>query len=594
MSLTPSIPAVPTTTGDVVVPAHRQEAEWWKSAVVYQIYPRSFADSDGDGIGDLRGIIGKLDYLAALGVDVIWLSPVYRSPQDDNGYDISDYEDVDPMFGTLADVDELIAGVHERGMKIVMDLVVNHTSDEHPWFVESRSSVDSPKRDWYWWRQARPGHEPGTPGAEPTNWASFFSGPAWEYDEASGEYFLHLFSRKQPDLNWENPQVREAVYAMMRRWVDRGVDGFRMDVINLISKQLNDDGSLPDGVVGAGGLGDGTPFCMNGPRIHEFLQEMHREVLAGRNLITVGETPGATVADAIRYTAPVPGEVNMVFTFEHVDMDSAPGGSKWDLAPLRWSALKANFSAWQEGLAEVGWNSLYWNNHDQPRIVSRWGDDGAHRVESAKSLGTVLHLLRGTPYVYQGEELGMTNAHFTSVGSYRDIESVNWAAEAATRGVPTESIVRSLATKSRDNARTPVQWDASANAGFTTGTPWLTVNPNHTTINAEAAVADPGSVFHHYRRLIALRHTLPVVVHGDCRLLLPADERVFAYVRTLGEERLLVIANLSGESVEVDLGADAALLAGELLITTHDDGAAPTDGRLTLAPWESRAVLTLS
>jgi oligo-1,6-glucosidase len=576
----------------VVVPDYRQPEDWWKSAVVYQIYPRSFADSDGDGIGDLRGIIGRLDYLAALGVDVLWLSPVYRSPQDDNGYDISDYEDVDPMFGTLADVDELIAGVHERGMKIVMDLVVNHTSDEHPWFVESRSSKDSPKRDWYWWRPARPGREPGTPGAEPTNWASFFSGPAWEYDEASGEYYLHLFSRKQPDLNWENPEVRQAVFAMMRRWLQRGVDGFRMDVINLISKQLNDDGSLPDGAVrGGGALGDGTPFCMNGPRIHEFLQEMHQEVLAGRNLITVGETPGATVADAIRYTAPEPGEVNMVFTFEHVDMDTAPGGSKWDLAPLRWPELKANFTAWQEGLAEVGWNSLYWNNHDQPRIVSRWGDDGVHRVESAKSLGTVLHLLRGTPYVYQGEEFGMTNAHFTSVGSYQDIESVNWAAEAAARGVPEESIVRSLATKSRDNARTPVQWDASANAGFTTGTPWLTVNPNHATINAQAAVADPGSVFHHYRRLIELRHTLPVVVHGDYRLLLPAHEHVFAYVRTLDGQRLLVIANLSGESVEADLGNDADLLAGELLITTHDDGAAPQGGQLTLAPWESRALL---
>ncbi len=400
-------------------------ADWWKSAVVYQVYPRSFADSDGDGIGDVRGVIGKLDYLAALGVDVLWLSPIYRSPQDDNGYDISDYEDIDPMFGSLADVDELIAGVHDRGMKIVMDLVVNHTSDEHPWFVESRSGKDSPKRDWYWWRRAREGHEPGTPGAEPTNWASFFSGPAWEYDEASGEYFLHLFSKKQPDLNWENPEVRQAVYRMMRWWLGRGVDGFRMDVINLISKQVNDDGSLPDGVVHGGALGDGTPFCMNGPRIHEFLHEMHEAVLKDRNLITVGETPGATVADGRLYTDPARGEVNMVFTFEHVDLDTVPGGSKWDLAPLKLTDLKANLGAWQEGLAESGWNSLYWNNHDQPRIVSRWGDDGEHRVPSAKYWGTVLHLLRGTPYVYQGEEFGMTNAHFTSLDSYRDIESLN-------------------------------------------------------------------------------------------------------------------------------------------------------------------------
>jgi oligo-1,6-glucosidase len=569
-------------------------ADWWKSAVVYQVYPRSFADSDGDGIGDVRGIIGKLDYLASLGVDVIWLSPIYRSPQDDNGYDISDYEDIDPMFGTLADVEELIAGVHERDMKIVMDLVVNHTSDEHPWFAESRSGKDSPKRDWYWWRPPRQGHEGGTPGAEPTNWASFFSGPAWEYDEATGEYFLHLFSKKQPDLNWENPQVRQAVFAMMRWWLDRGVDGFRMDVINLISKQVNDDGSLPDGVVHGGALGDGTPFCMNGPRIHEFLQEMHEAVLKDRNLITVGETPGATVADGRLYTDPARAEVNMVFTFEHVDLDTQPGGSKWDLAPLRLTDLKANLGAWQEGLAESGWNSLYWNNHDQPRIVSRWGDDGEHRVPSAKSWGTVLHLLRGTPYVYQGEEFGMTNAHFTSLDSYRDIESLNYAEEAMGSGIPRDVVLHSLAVKSRDNARTPVQWDATPNAGFTTGTPWLTVNPNHTEINAEAALADPGSVLHHYKRLFELRHTEPVVVHGDVRMLLPADEQVFAYTRSLDGVSLLVVANLSGEEARVDLGDDVALLAGEVLVTTHGRASAvdAASSRLTLAPWESFAVVT--
>ena len=569
--------------------------DWWKSAVVYQIYPRSFADSDGDGVGDVRGVIGKLDYLASLGVDVLWLSPIYRSPQDDNGYDISDYEDIDPMFGTLADVEELIAGVHERGMKIVMDLVVNHTSDEHRWFVESRSGADSARRDWYWWRPPREGHEGGTPGAEPTNWASFFSGPAWEYDEASGEYFLHLFSRKQPDLNWENPQVRAAVYRMMRWWLDRGVDGFRMDVINLISKAVNGDGSLPDGVVhGGGALGDGTPFCMNGPRIHEFLQEMNREVLAGRNLITVGETPGATVADAKLYTDPARGEVNMVFTFEHVDLDTMPGGSKWDLAPLRLTDLKANLSLWQEGLAQAGWNSLYWNNHDQPRIVSRWGDDGAYRVESAKSLGTVLHLLRGTPYVYQGEEFAMTNAHFSALSQYRDIESLNYAADAARRGIDEEHVLRSLAVKSRDNARTPVQWDATDNAGFTTGTPWLPVNPNHVQINAEAALADPDSVLYHYKRLIELRHTVPVVVHGDYHLLLPADEQVFAYTRTLDEEILLVVANLSGEAAVVDLGDAADLLEGEVVVATHRPPATvgAEGGKLTLRPWESLAVLT--
>ncbi len=540
---------------------------WWKSAVVYQIYPRSFADSNGDGVGDLPGITSRLDHLALLGVDVLWLSPIYRSPQDDNGYDISDYQDIDPVFGTLADFDELLAAVHSRGMKLVMDLVVNHTSDEHPWFVESRSSPDNPKRDWYWWRR------------EPNNWQSFFSGPAWERD--GDEYYLHLFSRKQPDLNWENPEVRQAVYAMMRWWVDRGVDGFRMDVINLISKPVSMLGSagdpsaaLPDG--------DASVLCADGPRVHEFLQEMHREVFAGRDALTVGETPGATVADARLYSDPARAEIDMVFTFEHVALDA--GATKWDLVPLRLPALKANLSAWQEGLAEVGWNSLYWDNHDQPRIVSRWGDDGEHRVASAKSLATVLHLLHGTPYVYQGEELGMTNAHFTSLDQYRDIESVNWAAHAA---LPREQVLHALAVKSRDNARTPVQWDASPNAGFTTGEPWLAVNPNHTEINAAAAVADPDSVFHHHRRLIELRHTQPVVVYGDYRLLLPDDEQVFAYVRTLDGASLLVAANLSGEPAELDLGPDAGLLDGELVLSTHGE---PLTG--SLRPWESVVLLS--
>lgn len=586
---------MPAASAQAGPPATRPTADWWKSAVVYQIYPRSFADSDGDGLGDLRGIIGKLDYLATLGVDVLWLSPVYRSPQDDNGYDISDYEDVDPMFGTLADLDELIAGVHERGMKLVMDLVVNHTSDEHPWFVESRSGVGSPKRDWYWWRPARPGWQPGTAGAEPTNWASFFSGSAWQFDAASGQYYLHLFSPKQPDLNWENPRVREVVHALMRRWVQRGVDGFRMDVINLISKTVRPDGSLPEGVgTEEGTLVSGWSFVVNGPRVHEFLQEMHREVLAGQNLITVGEMPGATVADAVAYTDPSRAELNMVFTFEHMDLDIAAGGSKWDLAPLRLPDLKKNLSDWQVGLAERGWNSLYWNNHDQPRIVSRWGDDQSYRVESAKALGTVLHLLRGTPYVYQGEEFGMTNAHFTDLGQYRDIESRNWAAEAAARGRAPAEIVRSLAVKSRDNARTPVQWDAGPQAGFTTGTPWLAVNPNYEQINAAAAVADPDSVFHHYRRLIELRHTLPVVVDGDYRLLWPAHEQVFGYVRTLGGKSLLVVANLSGSPAQVDLGPEGSLLAGEVLLASGPAGSGQAPGAdvLRLAPWEARVVLT--
>jgi oligo-1,6-glucosidase len=528
---------------------------WWKSAIVYQIYSRSFADSNGDGIGDVPGITARLDYLAELGVDVVWLSPIYRSPQDDNGYDISDYEDVDPMFGTLSDVDALIAAAHERGIKLVMDLVVNHTSDEHPWFRESRRSTDDPKRDWYIWRKT------------PNNWESFFAGSAWELDPITDEHYLHLFSRKQPDLNWENPEVREAVYVMMRWWVERGVDGFRMDVINLISKPAG----LPDG--------DARVLCANGPRVHEFLAEMHREVLAGRGLLAVGETPGASVDDGRRYSDPARAEIDMVFTFEHVGLDA--GVSKWDLRPLRLTALKANLSAWQDGLAETGWNSLYWDNHDQPRIVSRWGDDGEYRVASAKSLATVLHLLRGTPYVYQGEELGMTNAHFTSLGSYRDIESVSWAKGAIAAGLTEQQVLHSLAVKSRDNARTPFQWDATEQAGFTTGTPWLPVNANHTEINAEAARKDPDSVFHHYRRLIALRHTLPVVVDGDYRLLMPDDEQVFAYVRTLDATTLTVLANLSGTPAAVEP------VPGEVVLTTH----ARTEALAELAPWESLAIL---
>ena len=522
---------------------------WWKSAVVYQIYPRSFADSDGDGIGDLPGIIARLDYLHQLGVDVVWLSPIFTSPQDDNGYDISDYEGIDPTFGSMADVEELIAGLHSRGMKLVMDLVVNHTSDEHPWFIESRDP-QSPKRDWYWWRPARAGHTPGAPGAEPNNWESYFSGSAWQFDEASGEYFLHQFSTKQPDLNWENPAVRQAVYAMMRRWLERGVDGFRMDVINLISKNT----ALPDGNTFAN--------CVNGPRIHEFLQEMHREVLAGRNLITVGEMPGTTVNDAHLFSDPARGELDMVFTFEHMDLDVEPGKGKWDFAPLPLSRLKANLNAWQAGLGEVGWNSLYWNNHDQPRIVSRWGNDTEHRVASAKAFGTVLHLMRGTPYVYEGEELGMTNAGFTALDQYRDLESLNWAAVARAEGRSEESILRSLAVKSRDNARTPMQWDASPNGGFTRGTPWIQVNPNASEINAAAAVADPDSVFHHYRRLIEMRHGLPVIVHGDYTPLFEQDEQVFAYIRALDDARLLVLANLSDRPTTLTIDKHLAPFAG--------------------------------
>jgi oligo-1,6-glucosidase len=557
---------------------------WWKSAVVYQVYPRSFADSDGDGVGDLPGIAGRLDYLAELGVDVLWLSPVYPSPQDDGGYDISDYQDIDPLFGTLHGFDALLAQVHRRGMRLVMDLVVNHTSERHPWFVESRSSRDAPKRDWFWWRPPRRGMGAGDPGAEPTNWRSFFGGPAWQLDEATGEYYLHLFSRRQPDLNWENERVRQSVYAMMRWWLDRDVDGFRMDVINMISK----DPALPDGRALPGEpVGQGAEHFIGGPKLHDYLQEMAREVFAGRpdRLLTVGEMPGVTVEEARLFTDPERGEVDMVFQFEHVDLDS--GAGKWDLRPFRLTALKASFGRWQAGLADVGWNSLYWNNHDQPRIVSRWGDDGEHRVASAKLLGTVLHLHRGTPYVYQGEELGMTNAPFTRIEDFRDIESVSHYREAVAAGEDPAEALRALRVKSRDNARTPMQWDPSPQAGFTTGTPWLPVNPNYEQINAAAAVADPDSVFAHYRRLIELRHSEPAVAYGNFTMLLPDSETVYAFTRRLGDVELLVVANFSAGTVPVEL-EDARWDRAELVV---GDPPPAGDGPLCpLGPWQARVL----
>ncbi|GAA3637266.1 glycoside hydrolase family 13 protein [Microlunatus ginsengisoli] len=558
--------------------------DWWRSAVVYQIYPRSFADSNGDGTGDLPGIAEHVDYLAELGVDVVWLSPVYASPMDDNGYDISDYQDVDPLFGTLEDLDTLIGLLHERGMKLVMDLVVNHTSDEHAWFVEARNP-DSPKRDWYWWRPAREGFEPGTSGAEPTNHEAAFSGSAWQYDEASGEYYLHLFSPKQPDLNWENPEVRQAVYAMMRWWVERGVDGFRMDVINLISKPTGD---LVDGVVPPGRrLAPGMDIVANGPRLDEFLAEMNAAVgLSAQNLITVGEMPGSTIEVARRATDPARNELNMVFTFEHVNLDQKLGGAKWDLEELRLPLLKRNLADWQEGLADAGWNSLYWNNHDQPRAVSRFGDDHPeHRATSAKTLGTILHLHKGTPYVYQGEELGMTNTYYSEIAHYADLESINYHAEAVSLGLAAEAVMESIKIKSRDNARSPMQWNASTHAGFTEGIPWLAVNANYVTINAAAAVADPDSVFHHYRKLIALRHDHPVVVEGRFELLLADHDQLWAFTRTLDDQRLLVLANCSSSPAQLPLDAIPSTAGAEVLLATHPDSTGST-----LAPWESRII----
>jgi len=571
-------------------PADPDRPAGWRRWVVYQVYPRSFADSDGDGVGDLRGVLDHLDYLARLGVDVVWMSPVYASPMDDNGYDISDYTDVDPLFGTLADLDELIAELHARGMKLVMDLVVNHTSDEHPWFTESRSSRDNPKRDWYWWRDARPGSMPGTPGAEPTNWESHFSGPAWTWDESTGQYYLHIFSRRQPDLNWENPEVRQAVYAMMRWWLDRGVDGFRMDVINMISK----DTSLPDTQPRPGSLyGPGDQHFTNGPRNHEFLQEMYREVFAGRDahVLTVGEMPGVTIGEALLFTDPERRELDMVFQFQHVQLDF--GAHRYDLRPLHLPELKASMAAWQTGLAERGWNSLYLGNHDQPRSVSRFGDDSpAHRIASAKTLATVLHLHRGTPYVYQGDELGMANAPFTAITDFRDIQALRFYAEAAGRGKRDDAglsaLLRAMARMSRDQGRTPVQWDSSRNAGFTTGTPWIAVNPDHAKVNAAAQVGDPGSVFEHYRRLIALRHTDPVVTDGAFELLLPDHLSIWAFVRRTADAELLVAANFSSDVVSVALPLDDDW-ADAYIVLTSLTGDAPLQPPpdLKLRPWES-------
>lgn len=558
--------------------------KWWHSAVVYQIYPRSFADANGDGIGDLRGVIDHLDHLEDLGVDVVWLSPIYASPHDDNGYDISDYRAIDPLFGTFDDFDELLAGLHARGMKLVMDLVVNHTSDEHPWFIESASSPQSAKRDWYWWRKPREGRTAGEPGAEPNNWGSFFSGPAWQLDAASGEYYLHLFSRKQPDLNWENPEVRDAVYEMMNWWLDRGVDGFRMDVINLISKVA----TLPDGEVAPGALyGDGYPFYGQGPRIHEFIHEMHERVFAGREdrYLTVGEMPGVTIEDAQLFTDPACGELDMVFQFEHVDLDHGPGG-KWDHRPAGVLDLKESFGKWQSGLAASGWNSLYWNNHDQPRVVSRFGDDGFARRESATALATVLHLQRGTPYIYQGEELGMTNVPFRGIDDFRDIESLNYYAEAVdVLGALPEQVLASLRVTSRDNARTPVQWSSGANAGFSSVTPWIAPNPNYLEVNAEAERNDPHSVFAYYRRLIDLRHREAVVADGTFTMVLPDHPQVFAYERQLDDRRMLVLVNLTGEPAVYELPGAEEWVDAEFVLGNLPHGTRRADG--SLAPWQA-------
>jgi oligo-1,6-glucosidase len=550
---------------------------WWANAVAYQIYPRSFQDTNGDGYGDLNGITSRLEYLADLGIDVVWLSPVYKSPQDDNGYDIADYQAIDPMFGTLDDMDRLLAKAHQLGLKVIMDLVVNHTSDEHAWFQASRDKSD-PHADWYWWRPAKPGYEPGTPGAEPNSWGGNFGGSAWQYDPKRGEYYLHLFSPKQPDLNWENPQMRHAVYDMMNWWMDRGVDGFRMDVITLISKMINPDGSFPEGKLGEEGYSSFRPFCQDGPRQDEFLAEMRREVFEGRDgTLTVGEAPGITSKRNGFITDPANKELDMLFLFNHVRCDFK--GKKWNTIPFEVKNLRHELDEQQRAVSESGWASLYFENHDQPRAVSRWGDDSteALRSRSAKALGLLLHMHRGTPYVYEGEELGMTNAGFTRLEQYRDLESVNLyhqRVETAKIQSP-ESMLAAMSRMSRDNARTPMQWDDSRYAGFTapdaSTEPWLEVNVNKGIVNVAREREDPDSVYAFYKRLIALRHEDSLVSAGSYDLLDGDDPTVYAFTRSLEygglQRRLLVLVNFASHASPIP--KQSAQLLGERSSDAH-------------------------
>lgn len=535
---------------------------WWKESVIYQIYPRSFMDSNGDGIGDLKGITSRLDYLKELGIDVIWLSPVYQSPNDDNGYDISDYQEIMQEFGTMDDFDEMLEAAHERGIKIVMDLVVNHTSDEHRWFVESRKSVDNPYRDYYIWREGKGENQP------PNNWGSCFSGSAWQYDKATDMYYLHLFSPKQPDLNWDNEKVRQEVFSMMDWWCRKGIDGFRMDVISMISKTKE----LADGYVAEGCVyGDFSKGCMHGPNVHRYLKEMNEKVLSHYDLMTVGETSGVTVEEAKKYAGEDEHELSMVFQFEHMDIGNVDG--KWNTNPVSLTEFKRILSKWQTELEGKAWNSLYLSNHDQPRSVSRFGcDSEEYRERSAKMLATCLHMMQGTPYVYQGEELGMTNYPFADMSEFRDVESLNAYHDMVelSHSREPEQMMECLRYKSRDNARTPMQWDESENAGFTTGTPWIGVNPNYKKINAKEEMANPASVFHYYKKLIALRKQYEIVVYGSYELLMAESKSLYVYTRTLGNERLLVLCNFTGTEQSVVLPEEFSGADCKVLISNYD------------------------
>ncbi|MCH4167808.1 MAG: alpha-glucosidase [Streptococcaceae bacterium] len=535
--------------------------KWWQESVIYQVYPRSFQDSDGDGIGDIQGIISRLDYLENLGIDAIWLSPVYKSPNDDNGYDISDYEDIMDEFGTMADMDELIQKAKEKNIKIIMDLVLNHTSDEHAWFIEAKKGKDNAYRDYYIWRDP-------IDGEVPNDLKSTFSGSAWQYDEATEQYFLHLFSKKQPDLNWENPKVREAIHSMINFWIDKGVGGFRLDVIDLIGK-------IPD-----------QKIKENGPKLHEYLHDMNQATFGRGDLVTVGETWGATPEIAKLYSDPKRDELSMVFQFEHISLDQEDGKEKWDLKPVEIPDLKRVLSKWQVSLGDEGWNSLFWNNHDVPRIVSRWGNDQALRVDSAKAFAILLHLMKGTPYIYQGEEIGMTNCPVTSIDEVEDIESVNMYHERIEAGYEQAEIIESINTKGRDNARTPMQWDETENGGFTKGTPWLHVNPNYQKINVADSLADSNSIFYTYKKLIALRKANPIVVWGDYELLTATVADVFAYIRYYQGEKWLVVVNLSDKEQPFELKNNLR----EIVIQNKQDKYYQK-GQLALEPFEAFAAV---
>ena len=549
------------------------EKKWWKESVVYQIYPKSFKDSNGDGVGDIRGIIQKLDYLKELGVNVLWISPMLESPQDDNGYDISDYRRIYKEYGNMEDYEELLSEAHKRDIRILMDLVVNHTSDEHNWFVESRKSKDNPYRDYYIWKDP-------VNGKEPNNWGGAFGGSAWEYDPQTQMYYLHLFSKKQPDLNWENEKVRQEVYDMMTFWCEKGIDGFRMDVISMISK----DQTFPDGEMNNSLYGDFGPYCVHGPRVHEFLQEMNREVLSRYDIMTVGETSGVTIEEAQKYAGEAGKELNMVFQFEHVDNGSGDYG-KWTTEKYDFKEFKRIMIKWQEELQGKAWNSLFLGNHDQPRSVSRFGNDNpAYRETSAKMLATCLHMMQGTPYVYQGEELGMTNVYFDKLEDYRDIESINFFTELTEAGLMTpEYMMKCLMLRSRDNARTPMQWDDSAQAGFTDGESWIKVNPNYKEINAAQQLEDPNSIFHYYQKLIRLRKEKDIIVYGEFEPIYRDDEQIFAYIRRQKQEKLLTVCNFSEKNAEMEIPEE--FKGAECLITNLDRTV--FEGKIVLKPYEA-------